>query len=177
MTTTTRITLEELPRHLADDLRRLADNATHAMRQAARQAETHVVEKSAEIADTGLFMQAWTVKDTPDGAILLNDAPHAQIVELGTRPSSKYPPLLPLLEYLGRRRQVSTAGVSYSDRWDLSDQPIFKQRPELESLRQQAVRLASKIKANGIPPHRIMEDSQATFRDIVAETAEAFLQE
>lgn len=50
--------------------------------------------------DTGLFAQSWNLEVTEQSAILGNFAPHAPIIEFGTRPFT--PPLAPLLSWAKR---------------------------------------------------------------------------
>lgn len=143
------------------DMRRVHQAASDA----ARRGEAHMVTVSSEdqeggySPDEGIFARAWQVEEAGPGvSILVNDAPHAAIVELGSRPH--WPPLLPILEYMGRRLNVSTNGVTQSGRWDLSDQKIFREVPELENLRRIAVRVATKIANQGTPARNLLANNQ-----------------
>lgn len=75
-------------------------NILHAMlrgtRRAALRAERAVVERTP--VNTGLTRAAWRVQLRGDGAELINDAPHAAILELGSR--KHRPPYLPILRWL-----------------------------------------------------------------------------
>ncbi len=60
--------------------------------------------------DTGILKSSIRAMATEDGARILLDAPHAAIVELGSRPH--FPPLQPLIDWV--RRQVSRGSIETS---------------------------------------------------------------
>lgn len=60
---------------------------------------------AASPIDTGLYAQSWRVEETEKSALLGNIAPHAGIIEFGSRPYK--PPLSPLLAWARRVLQES----------------------------------------------------------------------
>lgn len=161
---------DELTRAVDTVLSEISDEVVLALQDAARRAESHVVTQSMEFADEGIFAGAWQVIDDEQGATLENDAPHAAIVEEGSRPH--VPPLYPILSYIGRKigPRVESFPINPNGaRWDMSDQLVFKDEPALEKLRRIAVAVARKIGAQGTEPKRILENSQDTFARIVNE--------
>ncbi len=169
------VSLKDLPKALRQEAGRVRGAGLRGLRMGARRGEALMAVKSQDISDLSLFMQGWTVRNTPKGAELLNDAPHAAIVEAGSRPH--WPPLLPILEYLGRKKGVSTAGVTQGGKWDLSDQEMFTRSEALEELRLFAVKVAGKIAAHGTSPKWILRDSQPQFARFVSEEVERALRD
>lgn len=72
--------------------------------EVAARAVARVVKATddAELVDTGAYKQSWRFVQDPDGAEVLNDAPHAAVIEWGRRPG-KRPPLEPLMEWVRRK--------------------------------------------------------------------------
>lgn len=56
--------------------------------------------------DIGAYIAKWDVEDTPDGTDLVNDAPHASVIEYGRRAGARPPPLQPILEWAQRHANV-----------------------------------------------------------------------
>jgi hypothetical protein len=172
-------TFENIESLLAAAVGEASERIVRAHRDAANQAKSHVVSLSSEVAaDQGTFTAAWDVNDEPGGAILLNDAPHAAIVEEGSRPH--WPPFWPILEYCARKAKLDylLAGVAHVGplRYDLGDQPIFKAEPSLEALRRKALGVARAIAARGTKPKYILRDAQPVFAEILREEIESALE-
>jgi len=76
------------PEQLEQILRKHGLLIPHAIRQgmltAAFRGQAYLTKKSP--VDRGELKNAWDVRKTDDGALLMNDAPHAGIVEAGARP-------------------------------------------------------------------------------------------
>lgn len=53
--------------------------------------------------DLGGFKAAWKAEPLPDGAMLLNDAPYAAVIEHGRRPGRPGPPLAPIVAWVSRK--------------------------------------------------------------------------
>lgn len=171
------INLADYPALLVADAEQRDRRMLHAMRNAARQAESVVVDKTAKISDTGLLMQGWQVNDTKHGAELVNDAPYAVIVEEGSRPH--WPPFFPILEYLGRKKGVSTTGLDdpgLTGKYGMPGHPWFGQSPEREELRLHALSVCRAIAAKGTQPRRILGGSQGEFAAIIEEAINEALQ-
>jgi hypothetical protein len=83
----------------ANELARL-ERVKHAMYEAALLG-AEVVAKKVPV-DVGSLKTSIHAIETPDGAELLADAPHAAVVETGTRPHM--PPLQPLIDWVRRHR-------------------------------------------------------------------------
>ncbi|HLP69902.1 MAG TPA: hypothetical protein VK181_20505 [Rhizobium sp.] len=198
---TVKLDISDLPAAILADVDRLRDGVIGAVRQAAKRAHAHLVTESHEqIEDTtGDFANSWQVEETPTGAIVYNSAPHALIVEEGSRPH--HPRVEPILRWLARKgaKSVSVPGtltsptstvksgpwqagplrrrLSWSGRWDLSDQGVFQGQSAhaqlLEALRQHAVAIARKIGRNGTKPKRILFMSLPRFRQMLEEEVKA----
>jgi len=170
------IDIKNLPAAILKEVRDNRERALSALRRAARIAEGVMVDKSDASDDRGTFRQGWSVEDTPDGAILGNDAPHAQIVEEGTRPF--WPRFYPVFAYLYRKIS-GTAGVPpgvapNSEKYDLSDQHVFQKSSAtydapLDQIRRRALSLAGKIARDGIAPHHVLSEAQPELETIAGE--------
>jgi len=108
------ITLEQLPKAWRREVEENYELAVQACREAAHLAETIVV--AASPVDQGFFRNAWFVRNVPKGAELVNDAPHAAIVEEGTRPH--WPPREPIRAWLVRN--ATKLGIDPSDEKELN---------------------------------------------------------
>lgn len=53
--------------------------------------------------NTGQFVRSWKVIPLPDGAEILNTAPHAPVVDGGRRPGSRFPPRDALIAWIKRK--------------------------------------------------------------------------
>ncbi|MCC6546225.1 hypothetical protein IT570_03565 [Candidatus Sumerlaeota bacterium] len=140
----------------------------NGIRSAANECEALVVTKSADFADLGTFMQAWQVSETESGALLTNFAPHAGVVEEGSRPH--WPPFFPMLDYLARKQGISLVGLSdpgTSGPYGMAGNDWFAQSPEREKLRLQALSVCRAIAAHGTKPKRMLGSSQDDFARIV----------
>lgn len=69
--------------------------------------EGEVLITQATPVDTGNTRARWQTIITPDGAEVVNDSPVAVYLEIGTKPHR--PPLMPLIEWLARKRGISIA--------------------------------------------------------------------
>lgn len=168
MATTRELTIKDVPAALRADAERMQALTLSGMRSAANECEALVVTKSAEFSDLGTFMQAWQVTDVDDGAQLANFAPHAAVVEEGSRPH--WPPFFPILEYLARKQGVSIVGLSdpgMTGPYGMAGNAWFAQSPEREKLRLIALSVCRAIAANGTKPHRVLGSSQDDFARIV----------
>lgn len=168
MSTLKKLTLKELPSALRADAERVETLALNGMRSAANECEAVVVQKSADFADLGTFMQGWQVAEIEDGAQLANFAPHAAVVEEGSRPH--YPPFFPMLEYLARKTGVSLIGLNdpgVSGPYGMAGNSWFAQSPEREILRLQTLSVCRAIAAHGTKPKRVLASSQEEFARIV----------
>lgn len=115
-----RISIDQLADAMKREIARKQDEVINATQIAARRGEAYLAERSMESppADQGIFASAWRTDDQDDGAIILNDAPHAAIVEEGSRPH--WPRFYPILAWVGRKRGVATHGVRPSGASSLS---------------------------------------------------------
>lgn len=90
--------------------------------------------------DTGLYASSWGFTRTEWGAVIGNSAPHAPIIEYGTRPFK--PPIGPLLAWAKRVLKDPSQPPTYSDRvWAL------------------AIGTQKKIAERGMQPKAVMEKS------------------
>lgn len=100
------VTTSQLPEALRNEIQRNMKATIAASRETARQAERIVVIASP--VDQGFFKEAWSVHNIVKGAELRNDAPHAAIVEEGSRPHM--PPREPIRQWL--IRNIENIGLS-----------------------------------------------------------------
>lgn len=99
---------------------------------------------NATPVDRGEARNAWTVVPTPSGADLFNDAPHAGILELGSRPHR--PPLEPILRWVVRK--FGTGKRSFED-WS-------EVEPRLFGI---AMAIVRNIEAHGTKPHFMVRNN------------------
>ena len=95
-------------------LRKLGAEAKAAIKRGALSgALLGVVEMQRRTAtvgafDRGTYRRGWRARATANGAILMNDAPHAPIVEDGRRAGARRPPL-PVIERWAKRKLALTS--------------------------------------------------------------------
>ncbi len=78
------LTAAELPRVLAAHEKTLPKAIQAGIRLAAERGRTHLMRQSP--VDLGQYKNSWRVKETGAGPTIINDSPHAGIIELGARP-------------------------------------------------------------------------------------------
>jgi hypothetical protein len=88
--------------------------------------------------DTGLYAQSWNFTADEQSVVLGNTAPHAAIIEEGSRPFT--PPIAPLLAWAKRVLKDSSQPPNYS--------------PEVWAL---AKGTQNKIAQNGMQPRKVLE--------------------
>ena len=103
--------------------------------------------------DRGIYREAWTVENIPDGAILFNPAPHAAAVEFGSRPFT--PPYSVILEWVIRK---------FKNRITVADKASGRRRGRAARVDRQLVAIAwgvvNKIRRYGIKPRHVMTGGQ-----------------
>lgn len=89
---------------------------------------------------TGEYARSWHATDLPNGAVLLNDAPHAAFIEYGRRPGARMPPPRVIEQWLEAkmRGRIRNRG---------------KREASAKAL---AFVVARAIGRRGLPAHRIM---------------------
>lgn len=55
------------------------------------------------LVDLHLYKNSWKVRPLPDGGEVVNDAPHASVIEYGRRPNRPGPPYAPIYEWVVRK--------------------------------------------------------------------------
>lgn len=139
--------------------RRVERALVQASREAALRGERVVVE--ATPADTGEARRGWRVVLTPDGALLTNDAPHALVLEFGSRPHR--PPLMPILRWVMR---VAFDGQAIDDLSDAPDGAVAMARAVVET-----------IAKEGTEPHRMVRGNAGRLAKILVTTTRRALEE
>ena len=83
------------------------DAAKRGLLVAAMRGRTRAVTLSARRrkVDTGRFRNSWKAERIAQGAVLLNSAPYAAVIEGGRRPGARMPPLGPI-EAWARRKGI-----------------------------------------------------------------------
>lgn len=144
-----------------DDQDRRA-RVVRALYKAALIGETIVAQKTP--VDRGQARNAWAVTPTATGAELYNDAPHAGILELGSRPHR--PPLRPILEWVVRKFGTgkNTGKKSFVE--------FSEVEPHLFGIAKAIVR---KIEAEGTRPHYMVRDSLPKLAEITKKQVEKAL--
>ncbi len=84
MSTVIHLTPAELPKVLASHEKKMPEAIRAGIRLAAERGRTLLVRASP--VDLGQFKTAWRVREGIHGPEIVNDAPHAGIIELGARP-------------------------------------------------------------------------------------------
>lgn len=106
----------------------------------------YLVEQSP--VDQGFYAQSWDVRETPKTVMIGNYAPHAAIVEFGTRPFT--PPIGPLLAWAKRvLKDPSQPGAYSQSVWGL------------------AKAAQASIAARGIIPRMVLQNAQQIMIDNV----------
>lgn len=99
--------------------------------------------------DTGLFAQSWDMSVSEKSISLGNTAPYAPQIELGARPFT--PPIGPLLAWAKRVLQDPSQPPNYS-----------------QNVRGLAYGVQKKIAAQGMKPHRLLEQAVDAIMERVA---------
>lgn len=108
--------------------------------EVANRGLAHAVKltNEAKLVDVGHFKRSWkVVRLANGGAQLVNDAPHAGVLEYGRRAGKKMPPLAPLVLWCRRKMGLSE-----------------------EEAKRAAFVIARKIAKDGTKPHRIMSKTR-----------------
>ena len=152
------VTVKEYGARLRMGAAAMDSTVKKALYTAALIGEVIVSEKTP--VDRGQAKNAWAVVPTPDGADLINDAPHAGILELGSRPHR--PPLWPILEWVVRKFGTGKKSItSFSDA-----------EPHLVGI---AKAIVEKIAAEGTEPHYMVRDSLPKLTEIAKREVERAL--
>ena len=106
-----KISLSRFARRVAKLDDQMRDAVIAALRKSALQLDRRVLEeidraKPHPAVDRGELRNSRSVRDTPLGAFVSVDAPHAGIIENGTRPF--FPPLEPIKEWVLRKQIANT---------------------------------------------------------------------
>lgn len=139
-----------------DEKRR--DAVIRALYTAALIGET-IVAKDTPV-DKGQAKNAWSVDPTSKGAILYNDAPHAGILELGSRPHR--PPFMPILRWVVRK--FGTGKKSFED--------ISEVDSDLYAM---AIGVVRKIEREGTRAHYMVRDNLSKLNRITKREVERVL--
>lgn len=134
----TTLSPDQLGAWLRDHNQKVEQALVRATRGAALRSERTLVE--ATPADTGEARRGWRVEFHPDGAEIVNDAPHMLVLEYGSRPHR--PPLLPILRWVMR---VAFDGQAIDSVEDAPKEAV-----------QMARAIVEQIAKEGTEPHRIV---------------------
>lgn len=135
------VTPEKLSEILREQAREFPQAVRKGMVAAARRGQAHMPKKTP--TDMGQLRNSWRLRQVPDVA-LMNDAPHAGIVELGARP-----------------HKVSDAGMLALEEWALRHAEVIaafqddgkgRMRTREEAARAAAHAIAWKIRHEGQKP-------------------------
>lgn len=104
------VTISQFERAMIDFEPKLYASVIKGLRSAALRLETMVVEEIETATphpavDTAALKRSVSTERVPDGALVNVTAPHAAMIENGTRPF--FPPLAPLVEWVKRKGLVS----------------------------------------------------------------------
>lgn len=157
--TTKTVRIEELGATIAFDDMERRDAVKRGLYLAALIGEGIV--SAATPVDKGQAKNAWTAVPTGYGAELFNDAPHAGILELGSRPHR--PPLEPILRWVVRK--FGTGKKSFND-WSEIDSHLFGI----------AVAVVRNIEAHGTRPHYMVRNNLDKLARIAKREVEKMLQ-
>jgi hypothetical protein len=72
------------------------------------------IADAEDIVDQGLYKAGFRAAPVPNGAVLVNDAAHAQVIEIGRRPRRPGPPIGPIREWV--RRKLGLTGAELERR-------------------------------------------------------------
>ena len=100
--------------------------------------------------DTGRYRRSWRVRNVPDGAIVMNVAPYADIIERGRRAGRKMPPNKVMIKFAQRKLGLS-----------------------LKEAKRAAFPIARAIKRRGLRPRRVLKDSTQKMIAVVLEEVHA----
>lgn len=121
---TRRVSLTEFERICTNFAPELRDAYVRGLRRAALRLERYTVEeidsaKPSPAVDTGELRQSVDATFVEDGAVVSVDAPHAPMMEYGTRPFR--PPLAPLAEWAKRKGYATTDAEARAVAWRVAD--------------------------------------------------------
>jgi hypothetical protein len=150
-------------------------------------AETVVVPAAIKAGkDTGGLESSIEAKRFEGGVAIVVDAPHAGVIEGGSRPH--FPPMQPLIDWVRRHAEGAfdlskpkgrrpTIGVARTARAQRSKERRVAAHNELEAKVEAIARgIQRKIGAHGTPPHWFMRDSLPKLREILKATVERNLE-
>lgn len=172
------ITLEQLARKI-ERLGPDAEAATlRGIQSAALKLEGMIPQAIATASpsppsDTGELARSHYSVDTPTGALVGMDAPHAPFMEYGTRPHK--PPSQPIADWAFRKGIVD-AELEFAELWTAEDVN------ELSDVEKDAywivMNIVNAIAINGIEPRRFMFNALQQFlrEDILGEEIQAELE-
>lgn len=151
------VTAAGLGSALAGQLARRHEETVLALQDTAERGKGLLVALSADVppADQGILALGWRVDQQDDGAILVNDAPHAGIVEEGSRPH--FPNIQAIFGWVGRKKGFPT------DSFDLRNaehRKVINADPELKKLLSMTFAICNKIANEGTPARHILAGAQ-----------------
>ncbi len=97
------------PEEFAKEVGRRTKKRQRQARDAAYGVALRGVFEGAEVAerlrivDRRTYIQRFKARRTKTGAVLLNDAPHASVIEFGRRPGARRPPLSAIIGWVRRK--------------------------------------------------------------------------
>lgn len=150
-------------------------------RKAALRLERYTVEEidAAEpypAVDTGELRRSVSTEFIPDGAVVAVNAPHAPMLEYGTRPFA--PPLAPLIEWVLRKGLVRPEAPHGPQRKSNRRVfgPAYMAPDDYAAAEQMARNIQRKFMAHGMAPRRYFTKAWARMQrklrdDIVSELA------
>lgn len=80
----------------------------NAAYNAAMRGVSHAVQlaRDEDLVFEGLYRQSFHARRTADGAVMINDAPYAHVIEYGRRPMQPGPPFDPIRKWVAVKLQV-----------------------------------------------------------------------
>jgi len=171
----TSVTLAELPAAWKNLIARNKHAVIMGLRATARDAK--VIARAASPLDQGLFRSSWKVIYDAEGAMLVNDAPHADIIEFGSRPH--WPPSAPIRAWVIRKiRQIgmeqvkndgtgplmTKTGKARGTRKDSSGEMLAGDSRVVDTL---TYLICRKISKEGTKAHHILTSRQLEFAIIM----------
>lgn len=150
-----------------------------AARRAARRSVA-VLKRVTPVHD-GLLAKAWRVRNTKEGAELINDAPYAGVIEMGARPHM--PPWEPIIRWVAKKQGVPLTGYDlsvYGQAFPFGEVKGTRGRRKdfaIQWVVAMAKGLVDKIFAVGSEPKRFVHAQLPKLREIFAEEAVAVMRE
>lgn len=164
------VTFSQFERAMIDLEPKLHASVVKGLRSAALRLETMVVEEIETATphpavDTAALKRSVSTERVPDGAIVNVTAPHAAMIENGTRPF--FPPLAPLIEWV-KRKGLHTTHLSTRTSRKTGETVVSVRKKKTDAdAKAIAYAVAKAISKRGIEPRHFFKKAWDRFPEVL----------